>query len=538
MFLRQIVGQSEDKAPPGPGDDFWYGGIGMTSSGIRLTPYSIMKISAVYACVMLVAETIASLPLKMYERKQQDILPYPQHPLQDVIDLKPNANQTAYEYWLYNVAAGCLFGHSYSLIKPGLRGAVTELEPLRPDFMRIYKVDSGGLRFEYTDPTTHRRTVYLPDEIFRIPGFSFNGIDGIAPIVFANDPAGLSAAAEMFGSKFFKQDATPSIALEYPKTLDEPEIDRIRKSWRAGFGGLQNAFGVAVLENGMQVKTLGSPNKDAQFLETRKFQIAEIARYFRIPPHMIGELEKSTNNNIEQQSIEFVKYTIRPWVRKITQRINTDLISNSQRFFADYVLDDLLAGEMKPRYEAYQLGETAGWLMRNEIRKKEKLNPKDGLDEPRNPLNMTSGDGGSAGGDNKANDNPKPKGANLYPVIGDAFQRIIAKEVADVKALVKKHSATLLARVPDFYAGKHKPYIIKTLTPVYQLCTGLGVAASEPDAWAEKYTASRIETISAMVAAGDNIETWLDSWAGGRAQLMAVGYLEAQEAINGKETTN
>lgn len=533
MLFSAIMNTSEDSAP-GPTNDFWYQPLATSSTGVRVTPLSAMRASACYACVKVLAETIASLPRIMAERMTDGtVMPRPQHPLQDVLELSPNGNQTAFEFWEMQIAFGCLYGNSYAEIIPGARGAVDQLKPLRPDCVTVQLLDNGRIRYTYRDPITAAVTIYNQDEIFKIPGFSFNGIEGIAPIFFAQDPIGLALATEQFGCKFFTNDATPALVLEHPKTLSPGAVDRIKRTFKDLHAGLNNAYSVAVLEEDMKVHSLGVPNKDAQFLETRKHQIAEIARYMRVPLHMINELEKSAFSNIEQQSIEFVKYTIRPWLKRIEQRVGKDLITNN-KFFLRHDLDDLMQGEMLPRYQAYQIAATVGFMARNEIRRKEGLNPLDGLDEPLTPMNMGQGQGGA---DNQPAPSRTPQGGNgasapdaaqgCAIAVRDAFDRITASELANLKALSKKamDPNAAIDVIENFYQLKHAPYMVKALTPCQQLCESFGLQVPKVESYVEMYSKHR----AAEVLAADDVVVYLDTWIKTASANLASGWFTQGE---------
>lgn len=527
MLFKAIVADAFPENAPGPTDDFWYHSVGQTSAGVRVTAMSAMKASAAYACIKVLSETLATLPRLMYAYQSDGaVKAYPQHPLQDVIDLQPNDQQTAVEFWEMQIAFGALFGNSYARIVPGARGFCDQLVPMRPDYMRVLRAKDGTLRFEYTDPFGGQKTTYMEDEIFRIPGFSFNGVEGIAPIFFASDPIGLSLAAERFGGKFFTHDATPALALEHPKPLKPEAVKNIKASWAQAHQGPGNAYSVAVLEEGMTVKPLGIANKDAQFLETRRYQIAEIARYFRIPLHMINELEKSTYSNIEQQGIEFLKYTVRPWLRRIEQRTSMQLISAPDKFYMRHNVDELVMGEVTTRYASYASGINAGWLTRNEVRLKEGLNPLPGLNEPLTPMNM----GGDQPGTPPV---PKQPPANQSRVaaqdiaggifVRDAFERISQAERRAVEELTHKHSGeALVARLEAFYQGKHAAYVEKTLAPVEAYFSSKSFKVTPSAEYAITYAAAAVlEIDSALITA--RIVNWTD-----HAQTLTQDYLKME----------
>ena len=213
-----------------------------------------------------------------------------------------------------------------------------------------------------------------PDQVLHIPGLGFDGLIGYSPIAMAKNAIGVSMAAEEFGSTFFANGATPSGLLEHPGVVKDPE--KLRQSWHAQFSG-KNSHNVAVLEEGMTYKPMSVPPNDAQFLETRKFQIDEIARIFRVPPHMVGDLDKSSFSNIEQQSLEFVKYTLNPWVIRWEQAMHKALLqpSEKQQYFIKFNVDGLLRGDYQSRMNGYAVGRQNGWLSANDIREMENLNP-------------------------------------------------------------------------------------------------------------------------------------------------------------------
>jgi HK97 family phage portal protein len=519
MLFRAISGDSNPQSP-GPANDFWYEPVNVSATGVRITAMSAMRASSCYACIKVLAETVATLPRTIYQRLPNgDIAEARTHPLQDVIDTKPNDMQTGVEFWEMQTAFGALFGNAYAEIVPGRRGFADQLVPLRPDYMRTLRMPDSTYRFEYTDPLTLKKKIYLPEELFRIPGFSFNGVEGIAPIFFANDPIGLALATEAFGCKFFSKDATPALVLEHPNALTPEAIKNIKETWGKAHSGLENAFSVAVLEEGMKVNPLGVPNKDSQFLETRRYQIAEIARYFRIPLHMINELDKATYSNIEQQSIEFLKYTIRPQLRRIEQRVNSDLILRPDIFYLKHNTDDLLMGEIAVRYAAFASGINAGWLTRNEARKKEGLNPLPGLDEPLTPMNL----GGDKPMTPPVEKKPQADARLLLenhrigePVLHDAFERILSAERAAVSTMKKKYAADILtAKVGEFYSGKHREYVARTLAPCQRLCQALQVSAPDPVTYAEFYVTMRL---TKPLADEETAQTLAESFMGWRLE--------------------
>ena len=240
--------------------------------------------------------------------------------------------------------------------------------------MAVDRDTKGKLTYTYT--TSEGRMEQLnPEDVLHIPGLGFDGVMGYSPIALEKAAIGLGIAAEEYGSKFFQNGARPSGILTHPNTVKDPAA--LRASWNAAYGGSGNASRVAVLEEGMTFVPLSMPNNEAQFLETRKFQVTEICRIFRVPPHMIGDLERATFSNIESQNISFAVHTIRPWLVRIEQAINKTLIPENEkdRYYAQFNIDGLMRGDYKSRMEGYAIARQNGWMSANDIRALENLNP-------------------------------------------------------------------------------------------------------------------------------------------------------------------
>ena len=272
-----------------------------------------------------------------------------------------------------------LWGNAYAQVIRNGKGEVIALDPLMPNRMQVNRNEKGQLYYQYTTspddaPTMEGSTVVLmPEDVLHIPGLGFDGLVGYSPIAMAKNAIGLAMATEEYGAKFFANGAAPSGVLEHPGTLKNP--DKVRESWNATFGGSHNANKVAVLEEGMKYTPISISPEQAQFLETRKFQINEIARIFRVPPHMVGDLEKSSFSNIEQQSLEFVKYTLDPWVIRWEQSLQRTLLSSEDKkeYFFKFNLEGLLRGDYASRMSGYATARQNGWMSANDIRELENL---------------------------------------------------------------------------------------------------------------------------------------------------------------------
>ena len=347
--------------------------FGTSASGKAVNPSSAIQVSAVYACVRVIAETIASLPFHVYETTENGSRKAPEHPLYRLIHDEPNKEMTSFILRETMLAHLLLYGNAYCQIIRTSRDKIDSLYPLLPDKMEVDRDAGGFLTYTYTT-SDGKRWRLEPRDVLHIPGLGFDGVMGYSPIALEKSAIGLGIAAEEYGSKFFSNGARPSGILTHPNTVKDPAA--LRASWNAAYGSSSNASRVAVLEEGMTFVPLSLPNNEAQFLETRKFQVSEICRIFRVPPHMIGDLDRATFSNIEHQSIDFAVHTIRPWLVRIEQAVNRALFSEKEkgRFYVQFNLDGLMRGDYKSRMEGYAIARQNGWMSANDIRELENMN--------------------------------------------------------------------------------------------------------------------------------------------------------------------
>lgn len=354
--------------------------FGGSTAGKVVTERSAMQMTAVYACVRILAESIAGLPLHVYKYnskggKERAV----EHPLFFLLHDEPNPEMTSFVFRETLMTHLLLWGNAYAQVIRNGRGDVTSIYPLMPNRMRVDRDENGRLYYEYkrygdeAGKQTCETVKLSPADVLHIPGLGFDGLIGYSPIAMAKNAIGMSMACEEFGAKFFANGAAPGGVLEHPGILKDPA--RVRESWNATFGGSSNSNKVAVLEEGMKYTPISVSPNEAQFLETRKFQINEIARIFRIPPHMIGDLEKSSFSNIEQQSLEFVKYTLEPWVTRWEQSLARSLLSMNERsrYLIKFNLDGLLRGDYESRMNGYATARQNGWMSANDIRELENM---------------------------------------------------------------------------------------------------------------------------------------------------------------------
>lgn len=354
--------------------------MGGTTSGKPVNERSAMQMTAVYSCVRILAEAVAGLPLHLYRYsdnggKEKAI----NHSLYTLLHDEPNPEMTSFVFRETLMTHLLLWGNAYAQIIRNGKGEVVALYPLMPNRMVVDRDESGRIYYTYCRDrdeairSSETAVIMRPTDVLHIPGLGFDGLVGYSPIAMAKNAIGMAIACEEYGSKFFANGAAPSGVLEHPGTIKNPS--RIRESWTQTFGGSANANKVAVLEEGMKYTPISISPEQAQFLETRKFQINEIARIFRVPPHMVGDLEKSSFSNIEQQSLEFVKYTLDPWVIRWEQALSRALFTKEEKkeYFCKFNVEGLLRGDYQSRMNGYATARQNGWMSANDIRELENL---------------------------------------------------------------------------------------------------------------------------------------------------------------------
>lgn len=389
-LISKLVTRTLDKPKnrtSGSSYSFLFGG---STSGKAVNERSSMQMTAVYACVRILAEAVASLPLHLYRygndgSKEKET----GHPLYTLLHDEPNPEMTSFVFRETLMTHLLLWGNAYAQIIRNGKGEIAALYPLMPNRMQVDRDRNGGLYYQYTTssedaPTMKGSSVILdPSDVLHIPGLGFDGLVGYSPIAMAKNAIGMAIACEEFGAKFFANGAAPSGVLEHPGTIKDPT--RVRDAWQSQFGGSSNSGKVAVLEEGMKYTPISVSPEQAQFLQTRKFQINEIARIFRVPPHMVGDLEKSSFSNIEQQSLEFVKYTLDPWVIRWEQALSRALLDSAEKkdLFFRFNVEGLLRGDYQSRMGGYATARQNGWMSANDIRTLEdmdRISEKDGGD--------------------------------------------------------------------------------------------------------------------------------------------------------------
>lgn len=381
--------RASTKPRPDLWDDYWYTKLETpTAAGVSVDESSCLKFSPVFAAVTKIAGTVASLPLFTYRDGPKGKRKSPDHYLYPILHDRPNSEMTAMQYREAMLNHLLLWGNHYSHIPQDGMGRARALWPLDPSRMTVTRPNPNGmLVYEYR-MTENGEPVYFPPwEILHIAGLGFNGLIGYSVISLAREGIATGLAYEEYSGRFFSNNATPAGFLEIPGIVDDATKKSLRDAWYASYGGVSKSQLIGIIGQGMKFNPVSVQARDAQFLESRKFSVTEVCRWFNIAPHMIFDLERSTNNNIEQQSLESVIYTFRPWCVRIEQAIQNKLIFEDD-ISVEHRLEGLLRGDTAARTAFYTAGRQWGWLSVNDIRELENMELVDGGDEYLVPMNM------------------------------------------------------------------------------------------------------------------------------------------------------
>ena len=373
------------------------GGSG-TATGVRVNQKNALQVAAFYACVNVLSQDLAKLPLRIYRKRVdggRDVAT--DHPLHPLLASQPNRWQTRYEWKEQCQASLVMRGMTYIVKLFDGRGELSSLVPIHPDRVVILEAPDGDLLYQITRSGAHQSAqldglpLVVPSEnMMPLRGLSLDGIHGLSVLSYARETLGLALATEQHGAKLFGNAARPGGVLEVPSVLGDQAYERLKSSWNDAHSGLTNAWKTAILEEGTKWQALSMSSEDSQFLQTRQYQVLDIARFFRVPPHKLQDLSRSTYSNIEHQSLEYVTDTLMPWLERWEAALERHLLTPVEREFYEIEFDvsRLLRGDIKSRYDAYARGRNWGWLNVNEIRRMEGLNPVDGGNTYLQPLNM------------------------------------------------------------------------------------------------------------------------------------------------------
>jgi len=439
-------------------------GGGAAASGVWVSADTALQSSPVWACVRLLSESIASLPIHIYRRladggKERA----PEHPLYELLHDAPNDLQTAFDWKRVTMVHALLWGAGYSQIRPGPRGAVDRLEAQHPDLVREERLAGGGLRYMVRGEDGVERPVNAED-MLHIRGLSVDGVTGLPLIAYARESIGLGIAAREYSARFYSQNAQPGGVLKHPGKLTPEAAKRMRESWQAAHAGLYQAHRVAVLEEGTEWMQTGMTHADAELIAQLDWSAADVARFFNVPLHMIQQMTKTTSwgSGIEEMSIEYVTYSLLPWVRNWEGRIGKDLIIAKRAYFAEFLLEGLLRGKLGDRYTSYATGRQWGWLSVNDVRRLENMNPIGNGDDYLQPLNMVPV--GSEPVPAPARDG-RPADAHYDLLLRESAARVVRKELAAMGRAAKRYEGDNGAwrqAVNEFYST-HGAFVAETL---------------------------------------------------------------------------
>jgi HK97 family phage portal protein len=391
--VKKIFGSSDWSGA----DDRWYAPfIGMeTNAGARVDQNSALNIPAVWACIRIIAESIGSLPLHLYTRQGRGKNRAVNHPLYLLLHDRPNPEMTAMTFRELLVSHVLAWGNAYAEKELDQLGRVKALWPIGPDRVEPRRdMDSREIFYRVRLEDSGMTKDIPRDAMLHVPGLSYNGLVGYSPIAKMREAIGLTLATEEFGARFFGAGTHPGLIVSHPGKLGEMAHKNLRESLSTKYSGLGKSHRLLLLEEAMKVEKIGINPEEAQFLATRRFQLAEIARIYRVPMHMLADVEKGASYaSIEQMSLDFVIHTLRPWMVRFEQAYNNQLFLTDlerRRYFWEHLVEGLLRGDLKSRYEAYAIGRNWGWLSADDCRELENMNPlPDGKGEIYlQPLNM------------------------------------------------------------------------------------------------------------------------------------------------------
>ena len=452
----------------------WTGYAPLSLAGVSVTAESAMKISACWACVRLISHSLASIPLITYRRRTDGGRDRALgNPLYELLHTRPNPRMTAFEFKRLLTVHALLRGNGYAYIRSGPRGFVDALEPIHPDLVHKPETAADGTLIWPITQADGQVKRFPDDQIFHLTGLSFDGVTGVSVIDYARESMGLALATESYGGRFFSQNATPSVALRHPGKPNAEARRRIRDEWEADTSGLRNAHRAVVLAEGMDVSAVGVTSEDAQFLQTREFQVQDLARWFGVPLHMIQQTTGSTSwgSGLEQMSQGFVTFTLLPWATLWEQAVSRDLILAEGVYYAEYLFDSLVRADQATRKDYYATGIEWGWLSVNDVRRMENMNPIQGGDSqtsrpaprrtpppaaPPAPPPPTPPPGADA---------PAPAERHYRAQLAEAAGRVVRKELAALTRTERRAGAAAgeWSRAVDEFYAEHAAFVAQSL---------------------------------------------------------------------------
>jgi HK97 family phage portal protein len=347
----------------------------LSKVGIHINAQNALQTTAVFACVRLLSESIASLPLFLYRKTETGKEKATDMPIYEVLHDVPNPETDSFQFWQAFVANMLIYGRGYAEVVRNNAGHIVQMWNITTPFVRVQR-NSETQELEYViTPSGKERFILRKDQIFRVDWFSMDSLNAFRPLELAQNAIGLSEAAEEFASNYFKNGANVGGIIEYPDVLRDNDLEQYKKDVRKEYSGLSNAARLLFLEQGAKFQKVSNTPEESQMLETRKFQVEEVARFYNVPLHMVGDLEHATFSNIEQMSLNYVIYTLRPYLVRIERAITAQLLMPQERsiYFPKFSVEGLLRGDYKSRMEGYAVARQNGWMSANDIRELEDM---------------------------------------------------------------------------------------------------------------------------------------------------------------------
>lgn len=544
--------------------DWWddAGWVSRSSSGVSVNEDTALNLSAVYRATALLVGSISTLPLPVYRRvSDEEREKISDHAVSTLLNRRPNPLMGAQVFREVMQANLLLWGNAYAEVVRDMAGTPVELWPIHPRYVKPQLAESGDLEYEIR---------FMGGETFRLPSrnvlhlknVSPDGLVGWSVIRLARESLGLSLAAEQFGAGFFGNGSRPSGVLRTPQRLSEQAVKELRKSWGDLHDGPTNAGRVAVLQGGLEWQATGIPPEDAQFLETRKFQVVEVSRWFGVPPHMIYDLDRATFSNIEHQGLEFLSYSLRYWLVKWERGCEEKLLTeNEDDLYLEHLTDALLRTDIGSRYNAYAVGRNNGWLSINDIRKRENLPtvgeagdvylaplnmaPLDSLleeeqpepDPPAPPVEEEDDEEDEVPEDAPPEeDEGNPAEEAMRALFVATLERMLRKEAKAIEGAAKKPSGFLAWM--DRYLVHLRGQMAETLSPVHLAYWSVVGQAPAGDVGSlardhYEYTRQALLDLTGQCTASDflgAITTWLPSWQEGEVARLTQTYLVNHDA--------
>lgn len=504
-------------------------------SNESITPEMAITSSAVIAIMTLLSQDTASLPLILYARKGRNKFRASDHPYYRLMHDQPNPEMTAMIFRELIVSHLLAWGNFYAQMIYDKKGDVTELWPLRPDRMTVQRF-GGEKIYTYRSMQDNKPRAFVQEDILHITGWGFDGLVGYSRIAMARNAIGLAIATEKFGSKFFANDARPGVTYQHPQTLSDTAYKHLQESLQKTD---DSVWRPRILEEGMTLVEVGIPPEDAQFLQTRQFQLAEINRILGpVPPHMIGDIQKTTSwgTGIDSQEQGYVNHTLRPLAVRIEQPLNSQLLLKSDRdqgYFFEHLFEGLLRGDVATRFESYVKAINNGIMSRNEARERENLNPRFGLDDMLQPLNMTIVGSPAP--------SPQQQQNAFRPLLHDAALRVVKRETNDLRGAVRRHLAKGQAAAftewsAQFYAADQPAFIQKQFAPIIEAyCRFFGVqdVSENLTVFFDSFTQTRSTAINGKSA--NELESMCDEWMNTTPAVMAQNVMQILQGVENDE---